>query len=131
MENIPLHSSYVEWYHCHVRFADIQHNFEITYLHLNYTGCRSSHQTCSTEKLFLKLPQYSRENTCVGFFFKKSYRPKAWNFIKKKVQTQVFSCEHFREHLSWRTSANGYFCGCPVGILQPHKHLWTKITMYS
>ena len=28
----------LKWHHCHTRFADTQHNFEITHLHLNYTG---------------------------------------------------------------------------------------------
>ena len=27
---------------------------------------RSSHQMCSIKKLFLKIVQYSQENTCVG-----------------------------------------------------------------
>ena len=30
---------------------------------------RSSHQSCSKTKLFLKTSQYSRENTCVGVSF--------------------------------------------------------------
>ena len=38
----------------------------------------------------------------------------------KEIPTQVFSCEHFWEHLFWRTSANCYFCRCPAANLQRH-----------
>ena len=48
---------------------------------------------CSTKYVFLKISQNLQENTCVGVFFNKVVR-KAFNFIKKEIPTQVFSCEY-------------------------------------
>ena len=53
----------------------------------------------STKKLFVKILQYSQENAFVGASFKKEIA------IKKEILTQMFSREHFQEHLLWRTSA--------------------------
>ena len=60
-------------------------NFPITHpkpvhakitIHVNYDSCeifqdtfRSSHERCYVKKMFLKIWQYSQENTCVGVFF--------------------------------------------------------------
>ena len=38
------------------------------------------------KKLFLKLSQYSQENSCVGIFFNKVSGLQAFNFIKKRLQ---------------------------------------------
>ena len=60
------------------------------------------------KKLFLKISQYSRENTCVGVFFDKTAD---CNFNKKRLQHRCFPVtiaifeEHlFRKHL--RTTAS-------------------------
>ena len=56
----------------------------------------SSHRRCPSKKVFLKISQYSQENTCVGV-----------NFIKK-TPTQVFSyeyCKIFKNSFFYRTSA--------------------------
>ena len=50
-------------------------------------------QRCSVKKVFLKFLQNSRENTCAGVSFLKSYRPEACNFFKKETLAQVFSGE--------------------------------------
>ena len=42
---------------------------------------RSSHRRCFIKKVFLKISQYSQENTCL----------KACNFIKKRLQHRHFS----------------------------------------
>ena len=78
------------------------------------------------KNMFLKILQYSQGNTCVAIIFTKCCKSKACNLIKKKILTQVYSCEHFYEHRFWRTSANGCFCECPVVILQLEKHLFNK-----
>ena len=49
---------------------------------------------CSTRKLFLKISQYSQENTCVGISFlikMQAVRPPA--LLKRVSNTGVF-CEH-------------------------------------
>ena len=40
--------------------------------------------------MFLKILQYSLENTCVGVFFSKIARLQGCNFIKKKLQHRCF-----------------------------------------
>ena len=71
---------------------------------------RSSHLRC--KKVFLKISQNSKENTCgrVSFFiFFNKVAGGACNFIKKETLAQVFSCEfrkiskntYFKEHLWW------------------------------
>ena len=65
---------------------------------------KSSHRRCSIKKLFVKISQYSRENTCTEVFLKKS--------CKCEAPTQMFYCEYceiskntyFEEHL--RTAAS-------------------------
>ena len=80
----------------------------------------SSHQSimnrkCSTRKLFLKISQYSSENTCVGIsFLIKLQAFRAPALLKRDSNTGVF-CEHweifkntyFEEHL--RTAASESF----------------------
>ena len=43
---------------------------------------------CSVEKIFLKISQNSKENTCARIS-----RPQACNFIKKETLAQVLSFE--------------------------------------
>ena len=43
--------------------------------------------------LFLKILQYSRENTCVGVSFYQSCKPSGLQFYQIQTTTQVFSCE--------------------------------------
>ena len=70
---------------------------------------------CSTRKLFLKISQYSQENTCVGIsFLIKMQAFRAPALLKRDSNTGVF-CEHweifkntyFEEHL--RTAASESF----------------------
>ena len=53
---------------------------------------RSNHQRCSIEqkRLFLKILQYSQENTCVGSRFNRLAGFKTCNFIKKRLQHWCF-----------------------------------------
>ena len=39
------------------------------------TVTKRSHRRCSIKKLFLKIPQYFQENTCVAVSFQQSCRP--------------------------------------------------------
>ena len=80
----------------------------------------SSHKSimnrkCSTRKLFLKISQYSQENTCVGIsFLIKMQAFRAPALLKRDSNTGVF-CEHWeifkntylKEHL--RTAASESF----------------------
>ena len=67
--------------------------------------------------MFLKISQYSHENTCVGVFFNKVASLQACNFIKNETPTQVFSCEYFeifkntyfQEHLERAASEDPNF----------------------
>ena len=57
---------------------------------------------CSAKKLFLEISQNSQENTCARVSFLIQLQASAWNFIKKEVLAQVFSCEFceiFKEHV--------------------------------
>ena len=45
---------------------------------------------CTIKKLFLKILQYSEENTFVGVLFKKNAGLQSCNFIKKKPQHRCF-----------------------------------------
>ena len=51
---------------------------------------RSSHRRCSIKKLFLKISQYSQENTCVGIFFLIKLQPYRPATLLKETPTQVF-----------------------------------------
>ena len=42
------------------------------------------------KELFLKIPQYSQENTILGVSFKKNFIKKDMNFIKKRHQHRCF-----------------------------------------
>ena len=66
---------------------------------------RSSHRRCFIKKLFLEVPQYSQENTCL--FSKVAVLHAFWPSSLKKIATQGFSCKYcktfkntyFKEHL--------------------------------
>ena len=60
---------------------------------MNLIIVRSSHWRVLLKKGFLKNSQNSQENTCARDFFLKSCKLEACNFINKKTQAQVFSCE--------------------------------------
>ena len=72
---------------------------------------RSSHQRCSTKKVFLKILQNSQGSTCVSLFLIK-FQASASSTSKKEILAKVFSREFckifnttfFREHL-WRTTS--------------------------
>ena len=67
-------------------------NEQTSQLTLLYWGrtVRSSHQSCSIKKLFLKVSQYLLENTCVGVSFNKVVSLQIRNFFKKRFQHKVF-----------------------------------------
>ena len=46
----------------------------------------SSHRKCSIKKVFLKIPQYSQENICIGVFFNSVADLQVCNFSKKRLQ---------------------------------------------
>ena len=52
---------------------------------------RSTQQTCSLKKLFLKISQNSQENTCARVSFLMKLQAKA--FVTKETLEQDFSCE--------------------------------------
>ena len=45
---------------------------------------------CSSKKVFLKILQYSPENTCVCSTLCLT------NFIKREIPTQIFACEYWK-----------------------------------
>ena len=78
--NIPFS---LKWHYCHIGFVNIHHNFEFTYLHLNYSGCpvgvsqKSKHLRTKMTDLFMtdindinnwykcrKTSSFHFENTC-------------------------------------------------------------------
>ena len=64
---------------------------------------------CSTRKLFLKISQYSQENTCVGISLlikMQGFRTPA--LLKRDSNTSVF-CEH------WEIFKNNYFLTNNIG----------------
>ena len=85
----------LKWHYCHVQFVDIQHNFEITYLHLNYNGCRSSHQKCSIKELFLKILQYTRKTPALESLWNNFADLSPATFLKKRFQHRYFSVNIF------------------------------------
>ena len=58
----------------------------------SHAKCRSSHWRCSIKKLFLKISQYSQENTCVGGGRRRPGRRPAT--LIKETPTEPFSCEY-------------------------------------
>ena len=54
--------------------------------------CRSSHQSCSIKKVFLKILQNSQENACASVSFLIKLQVDACNLIKKEILAQVSSC---------------------------------------
>ena len=50
-------------------------------------------QSCSVEKVLLKITQNSQENTCARVSFLIKLQAEACNFIKREILAQVFSCE--------------------------------------
>ena len=62
--------------------------------------------------MFLGILQNSQENTCARVSFLIKLQPDAYNFIKKEILAQMFSCEFceisknnfFTEHL-WATAS--------------------------
>ena len=61
---------------------------------------------CSMKKLFLKILQYSQENTYVGVFFNKNAGVQSVTLIKRDSNTGVFLwvLRNFWEHLFWKIS---------------------------
>ena len=79
------------------KHAEFSEDFKNTRV---YQGIRKK---CSIKKLFLKISQYSQENTCVGVYFNIVAGLKACNFIKnrffrtpilKNISDEVFYRSH-------------------------------------
>ena len=74
------------------------------YSKTNFFSFRSSQQRCSAKKVFLKVSQKSKQNTCARASFLIKFQ--AASFIKKDTLTQVFSCESceiFKNTIFYRT----------------------------
>ena len=54
---------------------------------------KRSHRRRSIKNMFLKTSENSQQNTCVGVFFKESFRSESCNFTEKETPSQVCSCE--------------------------------------
>ena len=65
----------------------------------------------SVKKNVLQIFQYTQGNTCVGVFFKYSYRSSACNFIRKETAVQMFSWEFCKIFMTqfWSKSPDDYF----------------------
>ena len=50
-------------------------------------------QRCSVNKLLLKIPQNSQENTCARVSFLMKLQSEVYSFIQKETLAQVFSCK--------------------------------------
>ena len=82
-------------------------------LHFNLAFCSSVKifEVCKSSRRFSKyvlseILQYSQESTYVGVSFNKVATLKSCNFIKNRLQTQVFSCENckiFKNSFFYRT----------------------------
>ena len=100
----------LKWHYCHVRLVDTQHNFEITYLHLNYTECRSSHQRCSIKSAALKnFAIFTEKYLCWSLFLNQIVGLRPATSLKKRFQhrcfpVNIFQNTYFEEHL--RTAAS-------------------------
>ena len=71
---------------------------------------RSSHRRCSINKLFLKISQYSKEDTCVGVSsLIKLQVFRTATLLKRDSNTVAFlwKLQNFYKHLFWRTFTNG------------------------
>ena len=58
------------------------------------------------QKVFLKISQNSRKNTCARISFVIKLQAESCNFIKRETLTQVFSCEYceiFKNTFVYRT----------------------------
>ena len=50
-------------------------------------------QRCSVKKVFFKISQNSKENTCARLSFLIKLQASGLNYIKKETLAQVFSCK--------------------------------------
>ena len=82
--------------------------FRRVMLKLTIKPFRNKAQRCSVKKMFLKISQNSKENTCVRVSFFAKCWLEACKFIKKETLAQVFFCE-FCE-----ISKNTFFHGTPL-----------------
>ena len=98
---------------------------------------RSSHQTCSLKKVFIKNFTKIIGNTCVSVSF--LMKPEACNFIKKETPTKIFSCQfcesfkntfftkHFKTASSFCNSSHTFILQkCFIYLFKPN--LLEKLT---
>ena len=64
-----------------------------TWTNKDVKNTETASQRCSMKKEFLKVLQNSQENTWTGVSFLIKFQAETYNFIKKKILVQVFSCE--------------------------------------
>ena len=62
----------------------------IEFANFNSNGVEAVVHRCSSKQMFLKISQFTQENTCVGVSFNKVAGLMAWNFIKKDSNTGIF-----------------------------------------
>ena len=69
------------------------------------------HQRCSIRKIFLKISQYSQENTCARVFFLRKLQAWPATLLKKRLWHTCFHV-NFAKFLitSYRTAPNDCFC---------------------
>ena len=72
---------------------------------------KSSYRKCSIKKVFLQISQNSLQKICARMKLQDS----VWNFVKKEILTEEFSCE---------------FCEIFQNIFFT-EHLWTNASRYS
>ena len=72
---------------------------------------RSSRRRCSIKKVFLKISQYSQENTCAWASFLIKLQDSASNFIKKVTLTHEYSCEFCEifKNICFEVASDDYF----------------------
>ena len=83
---------------------------------------RSSRRRCSIKKVFLKISQYSQENTCVWVSFLIKLQDSASNFIKKVTLTHEYSCEFCEifKNICFEVASDDYFSSAFLPPIKSH-----------
>ena len=93
---------------------------------------KAAARMCSSKQTFLKILQYSQENTCVGvfFFFLKLHAWKSATLLKWDSSTGVFLWifRSFQEQLFWQNTSGCYVwkdgMKLSIIIVQPFNAWW-------
>ena len=125
----------LKWHYCHVRFIETQHNFEITYLHLNLLQVQKEPPEVFHKKAVLKnFAIFTGKHLRWSLFSMKLQAFTATILLKRHSNTGVFlwTLQNFQEQLFWRTSGNGCFCSLSLlfssekslSSLKAHSKVW-------